>query len=157
MTVGQICQFFDAYYIAERLIVFCRFSDSSLVSDLTKIQKNHELAVRERPFLDITRLNALFHGRIAQASGNEYVRTFSGRLHGHARRLSYYVYSMEAEHADYLQGQQKHVAADHDKIIDAIRSADRDLLMETLGRHARRFQDRITRFVDSKRGLEFPF
>ena len=158
LDVGQIAQFFDAYHVAERMIgFFCRFSDASLAEDLAALQAEHETAVRKRRFLDLTRLNARFHGRIAAASRNEYVQDFSGRMHNHARRLSYFVYHMESDDEGYLGRQQKFVAGDHDRLIDAIREADREALMAVLASHSQRFQERITRFVDSHRGLEFDF
>ena len=158
LDVGQVVQFFDAYHVAERMIgFFCRFADPLLAEDLAAIQAEHETAVRKRRFLDLTRLNAQFHGRIAAASRNEYVQDFSGRMHNHARRLSYFVYHMESDDEGYLGRQQKLVAGDHDGIIGAIRAGDRETLMAVLASHSQRFQERITRFVDSHRGLEFDF
>ena len=49
------------------------------------------------------------------------------------------------------------MAGDHEHVIAAIRAADREALMAVLASHSQRFQERITRFVDSRRGLEFKF
>lgn len=158
IDVSQVGQFFDAYHVAERMIgFFCRFADAGLAEDLGAIQAAHEAAVREHRFLDLTHLNAEFHTRLAAASGNEYVRDFSGRMHNLARRLSYVIYHMESDDEGYLGSQQKLVADDHDGIIDAVRDGDRETLMAVLGRHSRLFQERITRVIDSRRGLEFEF
>jgi DNA-binding GntR family transcriptional regulator len=158
LDVGQVAQFFDAYHVAERMIgFFCRFADTRLAEDLDAIQADHETAVRKRRFLDISRINAQFHGRLAAASHNEYVQDFSNRMHNHARRLSFFVYRMESDDAGYLGRQQKLVAGDHEHVIAAVRAADREALMTVLASHSRRFQERITRFVDSRRGLEFKF
>ncbi|MFO1061126.1 MAG: GntR family transcriptional regulator [Dongiaceae bacterium] len=157
LDVGQVAQFFDAYHVAEKMIgFFCRFTDVELGDDLRHLQSEHEQAVRRRRYLDITRLNAQFHGRIARASRNEYVEAFSGRLHNHARRLSYFVYHMEAADTGTLGEQQVMVAGEHNTIIDCIGNADRRGLISVLGQHSARFQDRIMRFVNSRRGLEFP-
>ena len=40
-------------------------------------------------------------------------------------------------------------------IIEAIREGDRDTLIEALTTHARRFQDRIARFVGGSRTTDF--
>jgi DNA-binding GntR family transcriptional regulator len=105
--------------------------------------------------MDITRVNAQFHGRIAAASRNEYVRNFSERLHNHARRLSYFIYHMESGDTGHLGEQQAQVAADHNLIVAAINGTDRPALLNVLSRHSRLFQQRIVRFVDSTRGLSF--
>lgn len=156
LNVGHIWQFFDAYHVAERMIgFFCNFNEPGLVADLRRIQAAHEAAVHKRRYMDITRVNAQFHGRIAAASRNEYVRNFSERLHNHARRLSYFIYHMESGDTGHLSEQQAQVAADHNLIVAAINGADRPALLNILSRHSRLFQERIVRFVDSARGLSF--
>lgn len=158
LDVGQIAQFFDAYHVAERMIgFFCNFGEADLVADLQQIQAAHEAAVYKRRYLDITRLNTQFHGRIAAASRNEYVRNFSERLHNHARRLSYFIYQMEGSDTRQLGEQQIQVATDHNLIIAAVGEADRAALLEVLSRHSRRFQARTVRCIDGTRGLSFDF
>lgn len=157
LDIVQLSQFFDAYQIAERMIChFCNFGDADLVGDLEKIQREHGIACRKGSFADIARLNAVFHQRIAASSGNEYVQEFSGRLHNHARRLTYLIYTLESPDRPFFEDQQKRIVSEHEQIIAAIRNADRELMMTMLTRHARRQQDRIMRILASSRGTSFP-
>ena len=157
LDVGQISVFFDAYHIGERMIAyFCRLPNSELADRLESIQREHEAAVRDRDYLDITCLNAKFHTSIAKATGNEFICDFSTRLHNHARRLSFLVYRMELDDPAFHRDQERGIVSEHNRIVAAIRQGDRAELIDVMGRHARRFQQRITRFVDTSRGLDFP-
>ena len=150
-----VAQFFDAYHVAERLIAhFCDFADGGLLEDLEEVHRRHSAAVRNNEFLEICRLNAAFHTRIAQASGNEYVLNFSARLHNHAQRLSFLVYRMEQRQERGLKEQQEYIVAEHDQIVEAVRRRDRDLLGRVMAAHAKRFQDRISRIIAEGRGLD---
>lgn len=157
LDVGQMKEFFDAYLVGERLMGFyCRFDDRALVGDLRTLERAYKAAVKGRRYRDITRRNAELHLRVARATSNEYVRDFCGRLHNHARRLSYFIYQMESADVSYCELQQEHVARENGQIIDAIAARDRDALVALLGRHALRFQERIARFVSDRRGATFP-
>ncbi len=156
IDVSQVNRFFDAYHAAERLVGYlCILSAPGLADHMERIHTDHQAAVNERRFLDVAQLNAAFHLAMAEATGNEYVADFSGRLHNHAQRLAYLIYCREAEERDFLQTQQSLIIDEHAEIIEAIRRGDRDALIEALTKHARRFQDRIARFVGRSRTADF--
>jgi len=157
LDIVQLSQFFDAYQLAERMIChFCNFGDAQLVADLEKIQRDFGVACRSASFADIARLNAVFHQRIATACGNEYVQEFSGRLHNHARRLTFLIYTLESIDAAFFAEQQKHIVSEHEEIIAAVRDGDRERMMAMLTSHAQRQQDRIIRILASSRGSTLP-
>jgi DNA-binding GntR family transcriptional regulator len=156
IDVSQINRFFDAYHAAERLVGFlCILSTPGLVDEMDQINVTHQAAVKESRFLDVARLNAAFHLTLAEATENQYVADFSARLHNHAQRLAYLIYRRESEDGDFLDTQQSLIIGEHTAIIDAIRRGDRDTLVAALTTHARRFQDRIARFVGRSRSGEF--
>ena len=158
VDVSQINRFFDAYHAAERLVGhFCVLSSPGLADDLDDIHQAHRTAVQEDRFLDVALLNASFHLRIAEATDNEYIIDFSGRLHNHARRLTFLVYRRESDDVGYFRGQQDSIVAEHEEIVDAIRRADREALTTALTAHAQRFHDRIARFVGRSRKVDFGF
>lgn len=148
LDLADTAQFFDAYAVSERSLgYFCRFSHPGFVADLRSIQADHERAIKRNRFLDVSRHNAAFHGRIAEATENSYLIDFSGRLHNLARRLAHFVYASEANENSVLDAQQRHIINEHNLIIEAIETRDRRGLLEKLTAHAERFQHRIGRFV----------
>ncbi len=156
IDVSQVNRFFDAYRAAERLAGFlCILSTPDLADRLDQLHVAHQAAVDERRFLDVARFNAAFHLAIAGATENEHVADFSARLHNHAQRLAYLIYCRESEDEDFLRTQQDLIIEEHAAIIEAIRRDDRDALIDALTTHARRFQDRIARFVGRSRGTDF--
>lgn len=156
IDVSQINRFFDAYHAAERLVGYlCILSTPGLADEMERINVAHRAAVKERRFLDVARHNAAFHLTIAEATQNKYVADFSGRLHNHAQRLAYLIYCGESDEGDFLHTQQSLIIEEHVAIIDAIRQGERDLLIDALTVHARRFQDRIARFVGRSRTADF--
>jgi DNA-binding GntR family transcriptional regulator len=148
LDLADTARFFDAYLVAERSCAyFCRFSNEGFVADLQRIQAEHERAIRRNRFLDVSRHNAAFHARIAEATENPYFIDFSSRLHHLARRLAYFVYVNEADDQALLDAQQRHIVDEHNRIIAAIEKGDRTLMLAEMTSHAERFQHRIGRFV----------
>lgn len=148
LNLGDTARFFDAYMIAERSVgLLCRFRHPAFVDDMEAIQSEHEAAIGEDRFLDVSHHNAIFHVRIATATENPHLIDFASRLHNLARRLVYLVYHYEADEYSHLRGQQQQIIEEHHKIIDAIRRARRAELVELLSTHADRFRARISRFI----------
>jgi DNA-binding GntR family transcriptional regulator len=157
MNLAEVARFFDAYVASERLIgFFCRFSNPGFETDMTTIQERHDEAVRNDEFLEIVKTNSEFHMRIAAATENPYIERFSRRIHLAARRLVYFVYQTEAEETLYYEEQQSSILDEHGQVLKRIHMADRDGLVDVLTVHAKRFQHRVSRFIDSGRGAEFP-
>jgi DNA-binding GntR family transcriptional regulator len=151
LDLPDTARFFDAYCIAERAIgVLCRFGHPGFVQDLVAIQCEHGKAVSANQFLEITRYNAQFHTRIAEATENKFIIELSRRVHNYSRRLVYLVYQGEADDFQYFEGQQEKVIEEHEAMIDAVRARDRGGLINVLTSHSERFQARITRYF---RGL----
>lgn len=158
LDLTETAHFFDAYFAAERLIgYFCRFNHARLMDDMMAIQVRHADAVARAELLDITRHNADFHLRIARATDNTYIYDFSTRVHAAARRMLFFVYRSERESAVHraFAEEQQGILADHQDIMDCIRRADREALMDSLTRHGKRFQGRLTALIGHSDGATF--
>ena len=157
LEIDDVARFFDAYYGVERLTAhLCRLGQPGLVEDLGRIQEQHGAAVADLEFLEVTRLNADFHLRIAAATENPYVVDFGARMHNLARRLAFFVYARESDEVEYLQSQQVRIVDEHVGIIERIDAHDRPGLMQAVTSHAQRFQHRVARFIGRDRGARFP-
>lgn len=157
LDLAHVSQFFDAYGASERLVgFFCRTRTPSLLTDLGAIEAEYELADGDRRHLDMTRLNADFHRRIALACGNEYVFDFASRLYDHARRLSYFVYLMPGDVDDELAEMQRSITSHHHDIMAAVRAHDNERLIEALSTHADYFHHWVVRAIGSARGTRAP-
>lgn len=149
LDLGNLTQFFEAYAVSERSSAYyCRMKHPNLVRDLQTIQSNHARAIRKQLFMEITLYNAAFHIRIAEATKNEHLFSFAGRLHNLARRIAYYVYLQESDEQQSFHKRQDMIVDEHNVIIDAIRDGDRDKLLATITDHADSFRRRISRFVE---------
>lgn len=148
LDLRETAHFFNAYMLVERSAAcLCRFSNSGFADDLRKIQAAHAAAVIQNKFLDITRHNAAFHTRIAEATENRFLFDFSVRTHNFARRLAFFVYAYESDDEGYFVGQQDKIVNEHDLIIECVERGDRDELLEIISRHAERLRNRIANFV----------
>ncbi|QKD19625.1 GntR family transcriptional regulator [Mesorhizobium sp. NZP2077] len=151
LDLSDLTQFFEAYLVSERSSAYyCRLAQPHLVKDLESIQDNHHRAVSNQMFLEISRYNAAFHIRIAEATENEYLIGFASRLHNMARRLAYYVYLRESGEQQAFQNRQRIIVDEHRAIIEAIRNKDRDRLLATITNHAELFRRRIGAFIEGK-------
>ena len=156
LDIDHVKQLFDAYFTSERVNGhFCNTSHADLVADLERIRESYEQASAARDYLEVTRLNSAFHRRIALATGNEYYREFSARLHGQARRLSYFIYLSESHQTKRLDRHQRKIGAHHNAIIEMVRGGDNDGLVEIMTEHAQLFHDRIMRAIGATRGKMF--
>jgi len=154
----ETTQFFDAYYAAERLVAhLCCFDHPRLIEDSIVIQERHAAAIAAGDLLGITRHNADFHLRMAEATGNTYVYDFSGRVHAAARRMLFYLYRSEQQAAigEMFTGEREGIVGDHHDMIEAMRNGDRATLRDILTRHVRRLQGRLLSVVDRKAGSTF--
>lgn len=144
----------------------CRIDDPSLPGDLEAIQVQYEEGVRERRFLDITRLNQDFHLRMHRAVGNSLLYDFAESTHRHVRRLLVAIYV--AEQAEPGQQSEQFAANldQHHQIIAAIRKGDRETLLDLLPYHASFTQTRLVSLLQNKKlgplvpnlaGLRSPF
>ena len=148
LDLGDLAQFFEAYLVSERSSAFyCRMGHPNIVEDLEAIQRNHDKAVAKQRFMEISRHNAAFHIRIAEATENTYLISFANRLHNIARRLAYFVYQRESGEQQAFQKRQRAIVDEHVAIIKAIRSSDREELLRTLTEHAELFRHRISNFI----------
>ncbi|MBB4264459.1 GntR family transcriptional regulator [Roseospira visakhapatnamensis] len=158
LDLTETAHFFDAYFAAERLIgYFCRFDHHALVKDIMAIQDHHGAAIARNDLLDITRHNADFHLRIAEATDNSYVYDFSARVHAAARRMLFFVYRSEKELTvrRVFAREQQGIVGDHAEIIDCLRRTDRTALIDALTRHGQRFQGRLMTLIGHSDGATF--
>lgn len=157
LDIAQIAQFFDAYGASERLVgFFCQIREAGLVADLHAVEDQYEEADAAARYLDMTRLNAEFHRRIARASDNEYVFDFANRLYNHARRLSYFIYLSHGDGDSKLAEMQRSITTHHRGIIDTIVAQDNQALIAELGAHAQYFHHWVIRAIGTTRGLVAP-
>src|SRR5690606_27532920 len=134
----------------------CRTEDQHLLEDLREIETQYEVASKESRYLDMTKLNAKFHERLALASGNEYIYEFALRLYNHARRLSYFIYLMPKSQSAGLKRMKDSIVGHHEDILAAIASHDNIELIRVLTLHAEFFHHWIMQAIGATRGLEAP-
>lgn len=151
LDLGDLTHFFEAYLVSERSSAhYCHFSHPHLVEDLLSIQAQHNWAVENGMFLEISRHNAAFHVRIAEGTENEYLISFASRLHNIARRLAFFVYQRESGEQQSFQRRQRRIVDEHVAIIDAIRCKDREQFVAAITDHAELFRRRIADFIEGK-------
>lgn len=157
LDIQHIRQFFDAYIASERVVgYYSRIGDAELASGLEFIEREYQEAYAKHRFLEMTQLNARFHGRIAVATQNEYIAEHALRLYNHARRLSYFIYLTEKAIIRDLHEMQGHIKADHDNIIETIRRGDNAKLVDILTKHTGLFHNHVMRVVSETRGESTP-
>lgn len=157
LDIETIQQFFDAYAASERLNgFFCRTREPGLAEDLDRHQERYRKVVAARDWLEVTRVNAALHLRIAAATQNQYVIDFATRLQNQARRVSYFIYRMEHDNGRTLEQHQTRVNRDHGDIVATVRRHDNAALVEILTRHVGLFHERIVRVLKATRGLDAP-
>jgi DNA-binding GntR family transcriptional regulator len=156
LDIYSIRDFFNAYFAVERMVgYFCNTGQTNLSIDLRAINAQYADNVKERSYLRLTQINASFHGRIASATENSYIRDFHDRLQNQARRVSYCIFELDRRSENYAP-HQKNVISDHEKIVDAIERGDNDTLVELLTEHALLFQKRVHAVMDASRGANAP-
>ncbi len=157
LDIAHVGQFFDAYGASERLVgYFCRTREPALAAELRAIEAQYERADAGGRYLEVTRLNAEFHGRLARASGNEYLCDFAGRLYNHARRLSYFIHLIPGEANRDLGAMQEAITGHHQEIIAAVEAHDNDALVRVLTLHAGFFHHWVMEAISVNRGLSAP-
>ncbi len=157
LDIQHVRQLLDAYAASERVIgYFCRTGQAGLVEDLRRHQVGYRAAQAAAKYLDITRLNAAFHQRIALATENEYIFENAKRLYNHARRLSYFIYLTPGFARSNFETMQGQIDADHDEIVVAIEDGDNPALIDALTRHAVFFHERIVHAIGGSQGFGAP-
>lgn len=157
LDIQHIRQFFDAYIASERVVgYYSRLGDTDLASRLRSIEREYREAYAKQRFLEMTQLNACFHGRIAVATQNEYIAEHALRLYNHARRLSYFIYLTEKSFIRDLHQMQDHIKVDHDDIVGTVKQGDTAKLVDILTRHAVLFHNHVVRVVSETRGESSP-
>ena len=157
LDIPLLQQFFDAYAASERLNgFFCQTQEPGLITDIERLQLNYEATVAARQWLDTTRVNAALHLRIAEATRNRYIADLAARLHNQARRVSFFIYRMEAEDGQALDEHQRRINVDHHDIVSALRRNDNAALVEVLTRHVQLFHARIMRVLGATKGVNAP-
>ncbi len=157
LDLDHISKLFDAYVVGERMVgFFCNCNDPTLVSDLEAIQAEYDRHQTARNYLRITQQNAKFHGRLAQASGNEYIFEFCARLYNLARRVSFFIYLREGDRDFRFVTHGKLINKHHNQIIRMVKKNDSAGLIDVLTSHAALFRSRVIRVLDQSRSSEFP-
>jgi len=157
LDIQHIRQFFDAYVASERVVgYYSRIGDAELASSLEAIERKYQEAYAKHRFLEMTQLNARFHGRIAVATRNEYIAEHAIRLYNHARRLSYFIYLMEKASIRDIHEMQEHIKADHDDIIETIGRGDNAKLIKILTKHTGLFHNHVMRVISETHGESSP-
>jgi DNA-binding GntR family transcriptional regulator len=151
LDLPEIGEVLMAYQLVETVLAqLCRFDDPDLVPDLEKIQSRYVKEVRDKSFLGITSVNEEFHLRMHRSIGNGFFYEFALSTHRHVRRLLVLLYKTEMTEKNLLESQLKINMGEHERIIDAIRRADRTALNTVLPEHARQAQTRLQRILGKK-------
>ena len=156
LDVTEINQLMDAYRVAERISAFhCDFSDLDLLTDVTEMQAKQREAILAHQYLEASYWNAGFRTRIAVTSRNHHLLEFYRRMINHTRRLSCFIYSMEARDAAYYRTQLKMLKGLHRDIAQAIKAADRGRLTVVLTDQVDVFRSRIAQVMERRAEREF--
>lgn len=149
MDISGVIEFFDAYLASERIVGFyCRTADEGLVQDLQRIEDTYQKAYEDGEFLEMTRLNSVFHGRLAIATRNEYIAEQALRLYNHSRRLAYFTAQSNRENfLDDLLNVQSKIKSDHIDIISIVAAGKNDELINVLTNHVHLFHTSVTRVL----------
>jgi DNA-binding GntR family transcriptional regulator len=151
LDLPEIGEVLMAYQLVETVLAqLCRFDDPDLVSDLENIQSRYVKEVRDKSFLGITSVNEEFHLRMHRSIGNGFFYEFALSTHRHVRRLLVLLYKTEMTEKNLLESQLKINMGEHERIIDAIRRADRTALNAVLPEHARQAQTRLQKILGKK-------
>ena len=148
MSLSNTRELFDAYILAERMVAsILIFSDESLVDDLNSIETIYEAKAGRFDFLEVTEANAAFHNRLAGATRNTLVARYSAQLQNLARRVSFYIFTSEANDAREDAHLFDRPIEEHRQIIAAIEDRDRDHLIGLMTGHAMYFRDRLRKLI----------
>jgi len=157
LDLDHILQLFDAYTLGERMVGFlCQTDDVNLIKDLKQIQKSYARVQSRRDLLEVTRQNNTFHSRLAMATRNSYVYSYSKRLYNIARRVSFFIYQRESNPREMFNKHALLINDDHELIIRHIENGDNRRLIETLTSHAMLFRTRLMRVLTAARAQDFP-
>ena len=158
LNLESAIELFDAYVLAERMVASTlKFEHPTLVSDLEKVHADYVQNMDGTNLLRITELNVQFHGKLAEATENTHIETYSNKLHNLARRLSYFIYKREAESEEFAPVLFDKPRQDHERIIEAIRNRDRTMLVDLLTAHAVFFRTRLARIINQDRSASIDF
>jgi DNA-binding GntR family transcriptional regulator len=158
LSIESTAELFEAYVMSERMVATAlKFGDPSLVEDLERLHEDYVASLETPGLLRVTELNARFHARLATATRNSFISAYSQKLHNVARRLSYFIFKLEAARDGYVAKLFEKPRQDHERILDAIRNEDRETLIEVLTDHAILFRTRLARIIaeDCSSGLDF--
>lgn len=159
LNVDSAIELFDAYVLSERMVAsVLDFDYPDLVKDLEHLHALYVQNLDRTNLLQVTELNALFHGKLAAATRNTHIQDYSHKLHNLARRLSYFIYKREADaNPDSTAALFGKPRSDHDKIIKAIKRSDRAKLVDLLTDHAIFFRTRLARIISEDHSVEIDF
>ncbi|MDE2791725.1 MAG: GntR family transcriptional regulator [Paracoccaceae bacterium] len=158
LSIDSTIELFDAYVLSERMVAsVLRFDDPDLLGDLERLHADYVKNLDETGLLRVTELNAWFHYRLAAATQNAHITAYSHKLHNVARRLSYFIFKREAANGGLVTKLFEKPRQDHERIVDSIRHADRDALIEILTDHAKFFRTRLARIIseDNRSDIDF--
>ncbi len=152
----EIAQLFEAYRVADRLIgYYCDFNDETLVRDVEECQRKQREAIADMRFNDITYWHSRHRLRMAETCHNRYIFEFCERTHNQVRRLVCLQYRAEMRQTDFPNWQTELLARLHTELVEVLKSADRQKLIDLLADHIRVFEKRIARAITSQREEDF--
>ncbi len=159
LIVESTIELFDAYVLSERMVAsVLDFDYPDLVEDIEQLHAQYLQNLDRTKLLQVTELNALFHGKLAAATRNAYIEAYSYKLHNLARRLSYFIYKREADaESETTTVLFEKPRNDHEKIINTIKNSNRDELVKLLTNHAIFFRTRLARIISEDHSAEIDF
>ena len=158
LNIESTVELFDAYVMSERMVAsVLKFGNPDLLGDLERLHEDYVKNLDETGLLRVTELNARFHNRLAVATQNTYIEAYSSKLHNVARRLSYFIYKREVKQYGLASNLFEKPRQDHERIVEAIRFADREDLVKILTEHAIFFRTRLARIISENNSSEIDF
>lgn len=145
----EILQLFEAYRaISQLTAAYIDLADPGLRDDIARMQDAHREAIRASKPLDVSHWNYAVHLRLIESSRNHHLITACQRIHNQARRLNTMVYSLEAGKAEYPGYSLSIAERQHDALLGAIDSGDRNRISDVLDDHALTFRSRFVHMIE---------
>ena len=121
--------------------------NQNLLLEMEKANQTMGSSIEEMDACQMVEANSRFHHLYALCSHNDYLVNALHKVRCESNRLAYLSFGKELEPQRTLSTHYKSVLQEHEDIIHSIRIRDEKGLKETILKHIRTFQKRITQYM----------
>ena len=148
VALDDIKSLFEALLIAERAAAYLavRRISPQEIEKMHAVNAELKLAMAQRDFLAVTRLNSMLHRIIYTAARNPYLFSSLNYIQGLSQRLAYLCFMNQGDSAELDQHNEK-VSRDHDRIIELLQQGDGESLVELVKQHIDLFHNRVSKYT----------